>query len=101
LKKVVLVLGALMVLAAPVCAYVQPGSLGSPAILKEGAGKVPKEQSDGAGSGLSQPDYRDIPVTVEPVSDEAVKPVPEPATMAMASMGLLAVGAALRKRRSH
>ena len=99
MKKVVLVLGALMVLAAPVFAYVQPGSLGSNTKIKDGPGKVAKEQSDGGGNS-TESDYRDIPVTVEPVSDEAVKPVPEPATMAMASMGLLAVGAALRKRRS-
>lgn len=102
MKKVVLVLGALVVLAAPVFAYVQPGSLGSTTKIKDGPGKVAKEQSDGSGGGATdQSDYRDIPVTVEPVDNEAVKPVPEPATMAMASMGLLAVGAALRKRRSR
>jgi hypothetical protein len=103
LKKAVLVLGALMVLAAPVFAYVQPGSLGSTTKVKEGPGKIAKEQNDGSGGGSSidQMDQRDIPVTVEPVDNEAVKPVPEPATMAMASMGLLAVGAALRKRRSR
>jgi hypothetical protein len=85
-----------MVLAAPAFAYVQPGSLGSTTKVKDGP-RTPKEQSDETGFG--GPVYTDIPATIEPVGTDAVKPVPEPATMAMASMGLLAVGAALRKRR--
>jgi hypothetical protein len=37
-----------------------------------------------------------------PPSDETPgNPVPEPATMALASMGLVALGGAIRKRRSH
>ncbi len=101
MKRVVLVLAALVVLAAPVSAYVQPGSLGSTTKIKDGRGPAPKETGDGGGGEVMDSDYREVPVTVEPVSDGAVKPVPEPATMAMASMGLLAVGAALRKRRSR
>lgn len=102
MKKAVLILGALMVLAAPAFSYVQPGSLGTTTKVKDGRGPAPKENGDGGGGELADdPAYREIPVTVEPVGGEAVKPVPEPATMAMASMGLLAVGAALRKRRSR
>ena len=101
MRKAVIILGALMVLGAPVFAYVQPGSLAGTTKVK-GGGPAPKEQSDGStGSEGAGPMYTEIPVTVEPVTDGTVKPVPEPATMAMASMGLLAVGAALRKRRSH
>ena len=102
MRKVVVILGALMVLGAPVFAYVQPGSLAGTTKVKSG-GPAPKEQSDGSTGSESAggPIYTEIPVTVEPLGDETVKPVPEPATMAMASMGLLAVGAALRKRRSH
>jgi hypothetical protein len=102
LRKAVIILGALMVLSAPVFAYVQPGSLAGTTKVKEG-GPAPKEQSDGSpgSDGAAGPIYPEIPITTEPVTDEAVKPVPEPATMALASMGLLAVGAALRKRRSR
>ena len=102
MRKAVIILGALMVLGAPVFAYVQPGSLAGTTKVKDG-GPAPKEHSDGSpgGDAAGGPIYTEIPVTVEPVTDETVKPVPEPATMAMASLGLLAVGAALRKRRSH
>jgi hypothetical protein len=98
LKKAVIVLAALMVVAAPAFAYVQQGSLGSTTKIKDGP--HPKEQSDGAGGSTYEPNRDDIPVGIQP-AEETVKPVPEPATMAMASMGLLAVGAALRKRRSR
>ena len=87
LKKAVLILGALMVLAAPVFAYVQPGSLAGTTRVKDAGGPAPKEQSDGsAGSEDAGGIYTEIPATSYPVTEGAVKPVPEPATMAKNAM---------------
>ena len=97
MRKAFLLVGVLAFLAAPAFAYVQPSSLASQTKLK---GPVAKEQSDGStGSGTLLPLPIDVPPTIDPIGgDLTVKPVPEPGTMAMASMGLLAIGAALRKR---
>ncbi len=39
--------------------------------------------------------------SVRPVSESTTVPVPEPGTMAMASLGLMALGATLRRRRGR
>lgn len=41
------------------------------------------------------------PADSEPLGDQPTRPVPEPGTMVLASMGLMALGAAARKRRGR
>ena len=113
MKKLVLPVAALLLVALPAMAYVQPGSLNQ----KAKVGATPTKSSrttqnmDGGsgvggstnsrervGSGATTTDpFADTPVQ----SDAPTKPVPEPGTMAMASMGLLAIGAALRHKRGR
>lgn len=93
MKKLLLTLAALVVIAAPSYAYVQSGSLPSrPApISEEGASGI---EDVGVGA-LAPPGA----TPVEPFGEQPpTHPVPEPGTMVLASLGLLALGAAGRKR---
>ncbi len=99
MKKMLLTLAALVVIAAPSFAYVQSGNLPSMP-----AGSLPVADNGGIGmenvgiGALTPPGSTPI----EPLGDQPpTRPVPEPATMVLASMGLLALGAAGRKRRSR
>ena len=101
MKKMLLTLAALIVIAAPSFAYVQSGNLPS---RPAPAGSLPDADNGGIGmenvgvGALTPPGSTPI----EPLGDQPpTRPVPEPATMVLASMGLLALGAAGRKRRSH
>jgi PEP-CTERM motif-containing protein len=97
MKKFSLIAGALLMLAAPLHAYVQTGNLvngprGPRSIVRDGD------------LGLHiTPGTRTIapPIPVGEGQDETTQPVPEPGTMAMASMGLLALGAAIRRKRAR
>ena len=99
MKKLLLTLAALVVIAAPSYAYVQSGSLPSRVVARPGIPVASDGGIEDIGVGaLTPPDG----TPVEPFGDQppVTRPVPEPATMVLASMGLIALGAANRKRRS-
>jgi len=114
MKKLVLATAAFLFLAAvPAMAYVQPGSLNQNAKLGATTTKSHRgtQEMDGGaaqgGGGVSS-ERLGGSISTDPLGetplqegDAPTRPVPEPGTMAMASMGLLAIGAALRHKRGH
>ena len=111
MKKAIMFVSALLLVAAPLYAYVQPASLmrtslknaSQPATLSTSQSHTVAEvstsqavmtESIAANDGMLVDVYR-----VVAISDETpTRPVPEPGTMAMASMGLLALGFAVRRK---
>jgi hypothetical protein len=98
MKKSPLVAVALLIACAtaPVHASVQPSDviLGVKAPVELGPGSVP--------SPINTPiDGIEETIIDGPNGENPTRPVPEPGTMAMASMGLLALGAAIKKKRGR
>ena len=100
MKKLLLSLMLLALLAAPSFAYVQSGQL----LQKD-------PQSDQNSANARQKPHRwmdpspgtnPTPEPVfEPLTDGATRPIPEPGTMVLASLGLLALGVSRARHRGH
>jgi len=104
MKKWLLGISLIALLAAPAHAYVRTGSV--PQIKNQrtddGTSTDPTHRS-GNGTGTENlPRPSDGPGGGGTVLDDRpTRPVPEPGTMVLASLGLIALGAATRKRRGN
>jgi len=111
MKKATMLVGAMLLAAAPLYAYVQPASLmrtnlknasqpattfssQSHAIAEATTSEAVMTESITPDDGMQVDLYRLVAISDE----SATRPVPEPGTMAMASMGLLALGFAVRRK---
>ena|SRR5882672_7022217 len=105
MKKWLLGISLLALLAAPAHAYVRAGS--TPQLTnhraEDGTSNDPTHRS-GTGTGTENlPRPSNLPGGNGELlgGDKPTRPVPEPGTMVLASMGLIALGAATRKRRGN
>jgi hypothetical protein len=103
MKRIPLVLAALTFAASTASAYVQPSH---PAKTQKPPTRSPVcIPGDGQGTSPTQGPVNTDPgsgVNRPPMGDDipgATNPAPEPGTMVLASMGLLALGTAVRRRR--
>jgi hypothetical protein len=101
MRRIALTLAALTLAASAALAYVQPGPLPQTQSQAVRPTLVP-DDDHGVTSGTENPypgSSANRPHPGDRPPGGATNPVPEPGTMMLASMGLLALGAAMRHRR--
>ena len=98
MKKLVLCLICLSMVALPAYAYIQTGHLPQhqTQLDANGNGESRDDVAAGGDNGGLRPG-----VEAEPVPVAATRPVPEPGTLALISMGLVALGASSHRRRGR
>jgi uncharacterized protein (TIGR03382 family) len=110
MKRILLALAAMTLVTGTALAYVQPSNLSltqpqgttpnvTPTTSEDGGSSTPPEVTGpiDQGSDVYRRGPARPPISKPPGSGPA-NPVPEPGTMMLASMGLLALGAAMRRR---
>jgi hypothetical protein len=101
LKRPLILLVLLTLAASPAFAYVQPGAFVGGTNMANAILSSPGVYRDGSVTHKSI--EIDRPPTAVPTryGEGSTEPVPEPGTIAMASMGLMALGVTLRRRRGR
>lgn len=97
MKKLLLTVSLLALLAAPSFAYVQSGQVLPSTTSSQGVDTQARAKRwiDGP------TDSPNIVPLVTPAVEGPARPIPEPGTMVLASLGLLALGVSRAKRRGH
>ena len=105
MKKLLLSVSLLALLAAPSFAYVQGGSLPDNQNAKgENGGARMQRWMEVSPPTMAPHSPTPVPTTepvFEPLVEGVTRPIPEPGTMILASLGLLALGASRARRRGR